>query len=136
MLYFLATDTCTTLTANAKSLTFNLNPRIISANAVFSFRKTMDSIIEQLNANLKIVYRQALDADKKLDELQQQGHGKFKALFAADAGFSFEAKRFKPYVLDVAADVESLSSEGLDEEKLKKAVIKLQNLLTLLATFK
>jgi len=34
----------------------------------------MDSIIEQLNANLKIVYRQALDADKKLDELQQQGH--------------------------------------------------------------
>ena len=37
----------------------------------------MDSIIEQLNANLKIVYRQALDADKKLDELQQQGHGKY-----------------------------------------------------------
>ena len=28
----------------------------------------MDSIIEQLNANLKIVYRQALDADKKLDD--------------------------------------------------------------------
>jgi hypothetical protein len=82
----------------------------------------MDSIIEQLNANLKIVYRQALDADK--------------ALFAEDAGFSFEAKRFKPYVLDVAADVESLSSDGLDEEKLKQAVIKLQNLLTLLATFK
>ena len=64
----------------------------------------MDSIIEQLNANLKIVYRQALDADKKLDELQQQGHGKFKALFTADSGFTFEAKRFKPYVLDVAAD--------------------------------
>ncbi|MBB1355409.1 prephenate dehydrogenase, partial [Pseudoalteromonas sp. SR45-5] len=72
----------------------------------------MDSIIEQLNTNLKIVYRQALDADKKLDELQQQGHGKFKALFAQDAGFSFEAKRFKPYVLDVAADVESLSNDG------------------------
>lgn len=96
----------------------------------------MDSIIEQLNANLKIVYRQALDADKKLDELQQQGHGKFKALFAEDAGFDFEAKRFKPYVLDVAADVESLSSNGMDEEKLKKAVLKLQSLLTLLATFK
>jgi len=77
-----------------------------------------------------------LTLTKKLDELQQQGHGKFKALFAEDAGFSFEAKRFKPYVLDVAADVESLSSDGLDEEKLKQAVIKLQNLLTLLATFK
>jgi hypothetical protein len=96
----------------------------------------MDSIIEQLNANLKIVYRQALDADKKLDELQQQGHGKFKALFAADSGFDFEAKRFKPYVLDVAADVESLSSDGFNEAKLKTAVIKLQSILTLLATFK
>ncbi|GGE91123.1 prephenate dehydrogenase [Pseudoalteromonas sp. SSMSWG5] len=96
----------------------------------------MDSIIEQLNANLKIVYRQALDADKKLDDLQQQGHGKFTALFAKDAGFDFEAKRFKPYVLDVAADVESLSNDGMDEEKLKKTVIKLQQLLQLLATFK
>ncbi|RZF94950.1 prephenate dehydrogenase [Pseudoalteromonas sp. CO302Y] len=96
----------------------------------------MDSIIEQLNANLKIVYRQALDADKKLDDLQQQGHGKFKALFAKDAGFDFEAKRFKPYVLDVAADVESLSNDGMDEEKLKKTVFKLQQLLQLLATFK
>lgn len=96
----------------------------------------MDSIIEQLNTNLKIVYRQSLDADKKLDELQQQGHGKFKALFGTDAGFEFDAKRFKPYVLDVAADVESLTSEGLDEDKLKNTVIKLQNLLTLLATFK
>ena len=90
----------------------------------------MDSIIEQLNANLKIVYRQALDADKKLDELQQQGHGKFKALFGKDAGFDFEAKRFKPYVL------ESLSTDGFNEEKLKTTVIKLQQLLTLLATFK
>ena len=96
----------------------------------------MDSIIEQLNANLKIVYRQALDADKKLDDLQQQGHGKFKALFAQDAGFDFEAKRFKPYVLDVAADVESLSNDGMDEEKLKKTAIKLQQLLQLLVTFK
>jgi hypothetical protein len=96
----------------------------------------MDSIIEQLNANLKIIYRQSLDADKKLDELQQQGLGKFTALFPADAGFTFEAKRFKPYVLDVAADVESLSSEGFSEEKLKTTVIKLQQLLQLLATFK
>ncbi|MBQ4834242.1 prephenate dehydrogenase [Pseudoalteromonas sp. MMG010] len=96
----------------------------------------MESIIEQLNANLKIVYRQALDADKKLDELQQQGHGKFTALFAADAGFNFEAKRFKPYVLDVAADVESLNGEGFSEEKLKNTVLKLQQLLSLLATFK
>ena len=49
----------------------------------------MQAIIEKLNENLKVVYRQALDADKKLDELQQQGHGKFTALFTKDAGFGF-----------------------------------------------
>ena len=97
----------------------------------------MHAVIEKLNENLKVVYRQALDADKKLDELQQQGHGKFKALFTEDAGFTFEAKRFKPYVLDVAADVEALSHyEELDQQKLTLAVTKLQNLLKLLATFK
>ncbi|MBE0366393.1 prephenate dehydrogenase [Pseudoalteromonas sp. MMG013] len=97
----------------------------------------MHAVIEKLNENLKVVYRQALDADKKLDELQQQGHGKFKALFTEEAGFTFEAKRFKPYVLDVAADVEALSHhEELDQHKLTLAVTKLQNLLKLLATFK
>ena len=101
------------------------------------FGMTMHAVIEKLNENLKIIYRQALDADKKLDELQQQGHGKFKALFAEDAGFTFEAKRFKPYVLDVAADVEALShNEELDQQQLTLAVTKLQNLLKLLATFK
>ncbi|TMP31554.1 prephenate dehydrogenase [Pseudoalteromonas rubra] len=97
----------------------------------------MQAVIEKLNENLKLVYRQALDADKKLDELQQQGHGKFQALFSEDAGFDFAAKRFKPYVLDVAADVEALSqAEQLDEAQLKKAVFKLQQLIQLLATFK
>ncbi|MEI5639635.1 MULTISPECIES: prephenate dehydrogenase [unclassified Pseudoalteromonas] len=97
----------------------------------------MQTVIEKLNDNLKIVYRQALDADKKLDELQQQGHGKFKALFTEEAGFSFEAKRFKPYVLDVAADVEGLSkAEKIDEQQLTLVVKKLQSLLQLLATFK
>ena len=97
----------------------------------------MQAVIEKLNDNLKIVYRQALDADKKLDELQQQGHGKFKALFTEEAGFSFEAKRFKPYVLDVAADVEGLSkAEQIDEQQLAVVVKKLQSLLQLLATFK
>ncbi|ATD08853.1 prephenate dehydrogenase [Pseudoalteromonas piscicida] len=97
----------------------------------------MQAVIEQLNENLKIIYRQALDADKKLDELQQQGHGKFKALFKEEAGFTFEAKRFKPYVLDVAADVEGLSTtEKIDEQKLALVVKKLQSLLQLLATFK
>ncbi|CCQ11138.1 hypothetical protein PALB_20120 [Pseudoalteromonas luteoviolacea B = ATCC 29581] len=97
----------------------------------------MQSVIEHLNENLKQLYRQALDADQKLDELQRQGHGKFTALFQNDAGFRVEAKRFKPYVLDVAADVSALSeSEQVDEEMLKKTVAKLQQLHSLLASFK
>ncbi len=97
----------------------------------------MNPVIEQLNANLKQLYRQAIDADNQLDELQKSGHGKFKALFSEDAGFGFEAKRFKPYVLDVAAEVEALSSQDdLDGEKLKQVVLKMQHLHQLLASFK
>ena len=97
----------------------------------------MNSIIEQLNNNLKIVYRQALDADLQLDELTKQGKGKFAALFSKDSAFSVEAKRFKPYVLDVATDVEALSQqEVLDQELLKTTVLKLQQLHRLLSDFK
>lgn len=40
----------------------------------------MNPVIEQLNNNLKILYRQALDADNQLDALQKGGHAKFSAL--------------------------------------------------------
>ncbi len=102
-----------------------------------NFRDKMNSVIEELNNNLKLVYRQALDADIQLDQLQKQGHGKFSALFTKESAFNFEAKRFKPYVLDVAADVEALSkNELLDETQLKNVVLKLQQIHQLLATFK
>lgn len=97
----------------------------------------MQSIIEKLNENLKVAYRQAVDADNKLDQLQKEGHGKFAALFAKDEVFGFEAKRFKPYVLDIAADVDALSQQDeLDQQKLKTAVVKLQKVLELLSAFK
>jgi len=97
----------------------------------------MNAVIEQLNNNLKIVYRQALDADLQLDELAKQGKGKFVALFNKESAFELEAKRFKPYVLDLAADVDSLSQQDpIDTELLKIAVLKLQQLHQLLSTFK
>ncbi|SFC45320.1 prephenate dehydrogenase [Pseudoalteromonas denitrificans] len=97
----------------------------------------MNPVIEQLNNNLQLLYRQALDADSQLDALQKSGHGKFSALFKQEAGFSFEAKRFKPYILDIAADVEILSKqESLDKNKLESTVIKLQKVHQLLANFK
>lgn len=97
----------------------------------------MNSVISELNNNLKVLYRQAIDADGKLDALQQQGKGKFKTLFNDDSGFSIEAKRFKPYVLEVASEVEALSNqEDIDQALLKSVVIKMQHLHQLLASFK
>ena len=97
----------------------------------------MNSVISELNNNLKVLYRQAIDADSKLDSLQQQGKGNFSTLFNKDSGFAIEAKRFKPYVLEVASDVENLSTQDeIDQTLLKNAVIKMQQLHQLLASFK
>ena len=93
----------------------------------------MNPIISELNNNLKVLYRQAIDADTKLDSLQQQGKGKFSTLFNADSGFDIEAKRFKPYVLEVASDVDSLlKQDEIDQVLLKKTVVKIQQLHQLL----
>ena len=97
----------------------------------------MNPIISELNNNLKVLYRQAIDADKKLDSLQQQGKGKFSTLFNDDTGFEIEAKRFKPYVLEVASDVDSLLKQAeIDAALLKQTVVKIQQLHQLLASFK
>ena len=89
----------------------------------------MNPIISELNNNLKVLYRQAIDADKKLDSLQQQGKGKFSTLFNDDTGFEIEAKRFKPYVLEVASDVDSLLKQAeIDAALLKQTVVKIQQL--------
>ena len=97
----------------------------------------MNKIIEQLNNNLKQLYRQAIDADLKLDTLQKQGQGKFSALFNDDEGFEVSAKRFKPYVLEVAAEVEALHHlTDITETELKPILTKLQLLHRLLESFK
>ncbi|WP_372768089.1 prephenate dehydrogenase [Pseudoalteromonas sp.] len=97
----------------------------------------MNSVISELNNNLKVLYRQAIDADSKLDSLQKLGKGKFSTLFNNDSGFAIEAKRFKPYVLEVASEVEALSNQkDVDQALLKNVVIKMQLLHQLLASFK
>ena len=78
----------------------------------------MDSIIEQLNTNLKIVYRQALDADKKLDELQQQGHGKFKALFGRKLIMTLKLSANTLWNR-CCSRCRNLSTDGFSKEKLK-----------------
>lgn len=97
----------------------------------------MKNILDELNNNLKLLYRLAIDADEKLDSLQKDGKGKFTALFNQDAGFEISAKRFKPYVLEVASDVDGLTQiTQLQEQQLAPVVKKMHQLHQLLASFK
>ncbi len=97
----------------------------------------MQSIIEHLNTNLKVLYRQAIDADAQLDLLQKQGHGKFSSLFKHANLFTVREKRFLPYVLEIAADVSELSEQQeIDQEKLGKTVKKIESVHKLLQVLK
>ena len=91
----------------------------------------------QLKINLQTAYRQALDADKKLDELNQSGQAKFTAIFSKDEHFTTQSNRFKPYVQELATDIEALSTETEDfAKRLNQLLPKLAVLLQTLNTFK
>jgi len=98
----------------------------------------MQAIQDQIKATLQDIYRKAVDADAKLDSLQSQQQGKFKAIFEEQAGFTTSAKRFLPYVEELTADFEALST--LDEagfkSRLPSLVNKMEVMLRTLATFK
>lgn len=63
-------------------------------------------VIEQLKASLQTAYRQAIDADARLDELKKAGHVKFDAIFSASEGFTTKSNRFTPYVQELASEME------------------------------
>ncbi|MGL5392575.1 MAG: prephenate dehydrogenase, partial [Shewanella sp.] len=68
-------------------------------------------VIEQLKENLQTAYRQAIDADAKLDELKKAGHGKFTYIFTADQGFTTSSKRFLPYVQELVDELTRMQAE-------------------------
>ena len=65
----------------------------------------MDALLNQLDDNLKELYRKALDADALLDNLQQQGHGKHQRIFADNTLFQASSNRFMPYLAETAEQV-------------------------------
>jgi len=77
----------------------------------------MQAIHDQLQETIQILYRKAVDADNKLNALQQNQQGKFSAIFAEDSGFRTQSKRFTPYVQEVTEDWQVLKE--LDEEQAK-----------------
>lgn len=94
-------------------------------------------LIEQLKENLQVAYRQAIDADTKLDELQKAGHGKFSTIFTQDEDFDARSNRFGPYVQELANEMTQLpiDTEAL-APALEKYVRKLGVLLQTLQAFK
>ena len=86
----------------------------------------MQTIIQTLSENVQIIYRKSIDADQVISRLQQDGKGKFSAVFAKDAGFTATSRLFKPYVEELANEVLALEQKDQDtiKEKLPSLVKK------------
>ncbi|WP_076412057.1 prephenate dehydrogenase [Shewanella sp. UCD-KL12] len=94
-------------------------------------------VIEQLKENLQSAYRKSIDADGKLDELKKAGHGKFNTIFTQEQGFTTSSKRFKPYVQELADELDRLPTDAEElPAALEKFVPKLAVLLQTLQAFK
>ncbi|MCL1050105.1 prephenate dehydrogenase [Shewanella abyssi] len=94
-------------------------------------------VIEQLKASLQTAYRQAIDADTRLDALKKAGHVKFNTIFTKDEGFSTSSNRFQPYVQELAAEIDAMSREPDTMENLLEGYVrKLGLLLQTMQTFK
>lgn len=97
----------------------------------------MQSVIQSLKQNLKVIYRKAIDADNRLKKLQQSGLGKHGRIFVEEAGFNVESRLFLPYVQELSDDIEAL--EQLDVEKqqatLAAVVKKVEHMHVTLTTF-
>lgn len=94
-------------------------------------------VIEQLKETLQTAYRQAIDADAKLDELKKAGHGNFTSIFTAEQGFVTSSNRFLPYVQELVDNLGTLENANtLDTAALEIYVRQLGALLQTLQALK
>ena len=97
----------------------------------------MDQLLEQLDQNLKDLYRKALDADAVLDDIQQQGHGKYQTIFVNDKSFQVSSNRFMPYLSEAAEQVAAMrQTQQFNTATLELVVKQLQLLHKTLHEFK
>jgi len=97
----------------------------------------MQAIHQQLQDTIQSLYRKAIDADQALDRLQQDKKGKFAAIFAKDSPFTSSAKRFGPYVEEIAMDYQALKDMSKEDAKaaLPSLVKKIELALVTIAQF-
>ncbi|MCB5225405.1 primosomal replication protein [Alishewanella sp. 16-MA] len=97
----------------------------------------MDTLLEQLDDNLKELYRKALDADALLEQLQQEGKANHQAVFAKEAGFSAQSNRFMPYLAETAEHIAAMrQSQQFNTATLERVVRQLKLLHKTLAEFR
>lgn len=97
----------------------------------------MDTLLGQLDDNLKELYRKALDADALLDNLQQQGQAKHQRIFVDNSLFQANSNRFMPYLAETAEQVAAMrQSQQFNTATLQRVVQQLKILHTTLADFR
>jgi len=91
-----------------------------------------------LTENIRLIYRQSIDADKAIDELNQQDMAKFSAIFDEQQGFSTKANRFTPYAEELGNDLVVLQQAQESEVStlVQPLVGKIEIQLQLLQVFK
>ncbi|MDU0353576.1 hypothetical protein RS130_06200 [Paraglaciecola aquimarina] len=97
----------------------------------------MQTIIQKLGENIQLIYRKSIDADQIINQLQNDGKGKFTAVFPEEAGFEANSRFFKPYVEELAKTVVELAekSEADLKAELPDLVTKIELLLKTLGHF-
>ncbi len=97
----------------------------------------METLLNQLELNLKELYRKAVDADATLQQLRQQGHGKYQQVFVNDGLFQTQSEFFMPYLSETAELIYLIRQSGqFNTATLQKIVLQLQTLHKTLAEFR
>lgn len=97
-----------------------------------------ESVLKQLQENVKIIYHKAVDADKQLEVLRGQKKASFAHIFSVDSAFKNHSDTFLPYVEELAADLQEIQTDDEDHYKklLPNIVVKIELLFKMLSSLK
>lgn len=95
-------------------------------------------VFAALQENIRLIYRQSIDADKQINELRQKDMAKFSAIFDVSQGFVTKANRFTPYAEELAKDLIEIKEANNDQvaQLLNPLVTKIEIQLQILQVFK
>ena len=95
-------------------------------------------VFAALQENIRLIYRQSIDADKQINELRQKDMAKFSAIFDQSQGFVTKANRFTPYAEELAKDLIEIKEANNDQvaQLLNPLVTKIEIQLQILQVFK